>query len=49
MMKTTGSAFDGSLRGEYTMPNKHSLPTRHADVFIPTDGLHGLIKAVLSR
>jgi urate oxidase len=32
-----------------TMPNKHYLPTRHADVFIPTDEPHGLIEAVLSR
>jgi urate oxidase len=31
------------------MPNKHYLPTRHADVFIPTDEPHGLIEAVLSR
>jgi urate oxidase len=32
-----------------TMPNKHYLPTRHADVFIPTDEPHGLIEAVLTR
>jgi len=32
-----------------TMPNKHYLPTKHADVFIPTDEPHGLIEAVLSR
>lgn len=32
-----------------TMPNKHYLPTRHADVLIPTDEPHGLIEAVLSR
>jgi len=32
-----------------TMPNKHYLPTRHADVFIPTDEPHGLIEAVLSK
>jgi urate oxidase len=32
-----------------TMPNKHYLPTRHADVFLPTDEPHGLIEAVLSR
>lgn len=32
-----------------TMPNKHYLPTRHADVFIPTDEPHGQIDAVLSR
>ena len=32
-----------------TMPNKHYLPTRHADVFVPTDEPHGLIEAVLSR
>jgi urate oxidase len=32
-----------------TMPNKHYLPTRHADVFMPTDEPHGLIEAVLSR
>jgi urate oxidase len=31
------------------MPNKHYLPTRHVDVFIPTDEPHGLIEAVLSR
>jgi urate oxidase len=32
-----------------TMPNKHYLPTRHADVFTPTDEPHGLIDAVLTR
>jgi urate oxidase len=32
-----------------TMPNKHYLPTRYADVFTPTDEPHGLIEAVLSR
>jgi urate oxidase len=32
-----------------TMPNKHYLPTKHTDVFIPTDEPHGLIEAVLSR
>jgi urate oxidase len=32
-----------------TMPNKHYLPTKHADVFMPTDEPHGLIEAVLSR
>lgn len=32
-----------------TMPNKHYLPTKHADVFIATDEPHGLIEAVLSR
>lgn len=32
-----------------TMPNKHYLPTKHADVFIPTDEPHGLIEAVLTR
>lgn len=32
-----------------TMPNKHYLPTKHADVFIPTDEPHGLIEAVLAR
>jgi len=32
-----------------TMPNKHYLPTKHVDVFIPTDEPHGLIEAVLSR
>jgi len=31
------------------MPNKHYLPTKHADVFTPTDEPHGLIEAVLSR
>jgi urate oxidase len=31
------------------MPNKHYLPTKHADVFIPTDEPHGLIEAVLTR
>jgi urate oxidase len=31
------------------MPNKHYLPTKHADVFMPTDEPHGLIEAVLSR
>lgn len=32
-----------------TMPNKHYLPTKYADVFVPTDEPHGLIEAVLSR
>jgi urate oxidase len=32
-----------------TMPNKHYLPTKHADVFVPTDEPHGLIDAVLTR
>jgi urate oxidase len=32
-----------------TMPNKHYLPTKHADVFVPTDEPHGLIEAVLTR
>jgi urate oxidase len=32
-----------------TMPNKHYLPTKHADVFVPTDEPHGLIEAVISR
>jgi urate oxidase len=32
-----------------TMPNKHYLPTKQADVFTPTDEPHGLIEAVLSR
>jgi urate oxidase len=32
-----------------TMPNKHYLPTKHADVFMPADEPHGLIEAVLSR
>jgi urate oxidase len=32
-----------------TMPNKHYLPTKYADVFIPTDEPHGLIEAVLSK
>jgi urate oxidase len=36
-------------RIQLTMPNKHYLPTRHADVFMPTDEPHGLIEAVLSR
>jgi urate oxidase len=31
------------------MPNKHYLPTKHADVFTPTDEPHGLIEAILSR
>jgi len=40
---------DNIGRIRLTMPNKHYLPTRHADVFIPTDEPHGLIEAVLSR
>ena len=32
-----------------TMPNRHYLPTKYADVFLPTDEPHGLIDAVLSR
>jgi urate oxidase len=32
-----------------TMPNRHYLPTKHTDVFMPTDEPHGLIEAVLSR
>jgi len=41
--------FPGIGRIRLTMPNKHYLPTKHADVFIPTDEPHGLIEAVLSR
>jgi urate oxidase len=32
-----------------TMPNKHYLPTRHPDVFMPTEEPHGLIEAVMER
>jgi len=41
--------FESIERIRLTMPNKHYLPTKHADVFIPTDEPHGLIEAVLSR
>jgi urate oxidase len=41
--------FDGMERIRLTMPNKHYLPTKHVDVFIPTDEPHGLIEAVLTR
>jgi urate oxidase len=41
--------FENIERIRLTMPNKHYLPTKHADVFIPTDEPHGLIEAVLSR
>lgn len=41
--------FDKVERIRLTMPNKHYLPAKHADVFIPTDEPHGLIEAVLSR
>jgi urate oxidase len=41
--------FRGIERIKLTMPNKHYLPTKHADVFIPTDEPHGLIEAVLTR
>lgn len=41
--------FDPIERIRLTMPNKHYLPTRHADVFVATDEPHGLIEAVLSR
>jgi urate oxidase len=41
--------FPSIERIRMTMPNKHYLPTKHADVFIPTDEPHGLIEAVLSR
>jgi urate oxidase len=41
--------FKAIERIRLTMPNKHYLPTRHADVFIPTDEPHGLIEAVITR
>jgi urate oxidase len=41
--------FAGIERIHLIMPNKHYLPTRHPDVFQPTDEPHGLIEAVLSR
>jgi urate oxidase len=41
--------FQSIERIRLTMPNKHYLPTRHPDVFIPTDEPHGLIDAVLTR
>jgi urate oxidase len=41
--------FEPIERIRLTMPNKHYLPTKHADVFMPTDEPHGLIEAVLSR
>ncbi len=41
--------FEPIMRIRLTMPNKHYLPAKHADVFIPTDEPHGLIEAVLSR
>jgi urate oxidase len=41
--------FQAIQRIRLTMPNKHYLPTKHADVFIPTDEPHGLIEAVLTR
>jgi urate oxidase len=43
------SQYEKIGRIRLTMPNKHYLPTRHEDVFIPTDEPHGLIEAVLSR
>lgn len=43
------SQYENIARIRLTMPNKHYLPTKHADVFIPTDEPHGLIEAVLSR
>ena len=43
------SQFEEIGRIRLTMPNKHYLPTKHADVFLPTDEPHGLIEAVLSR
>jgi urate oxidase len=41
--------FPSIERIRLTMPNKHYLPTKHADVFIPTDEPHGLIEAFLQR
>jgi urate oxidase len=41
--------FENIERIRLTMPNKHYLPTKHADVFIPTDEPHGLIDAVLLK
>jgi urate oxidase len=41
--------FEKIERIRLTMPNKHYLPTKHADVFTPTDEPHGLIEAVLTR
>jgi len=41
--------FRNIQRIRLTMPNKHYLPTKHADVFMPTDEPHGLIEAVLTR
>jgi urate oxidase len=41
--------FGGIERIRLAMPNKHYLPTKHADVFIATDEPHGQIEAVLSR
>jgi urate oxidase len=41
--------FPGIERIKLTMPNKHYLPTKHIDVFVPTDEPHGLIEAVLTR
>jgi urate oxidase len=43
------AVFPSIERIRLTMPNKHYLPTKHADVFIPTDEPHGLIEAILSR
>ncbi|MGA3205695.1 MAG: factor-independent urate hydroxylase [Bryobacteraceae bacterium] len=47
--ETVLKQFESIERIRLTMPNKHYLPTKHADVFIPTDEPHGLIEAVLSR
>jgi urate oxidase len=41
--------FPAIERIRLIMPNKHYLPTKHADVFTPTDEPHGLIEALLSR
>jgi len=41
--------FENIERIRLTMPNKHYLPTKHADVFMPTDEPYGLIDAVLVR
>lgn len=41
--------FERIERIHLTMPNKHYLSTRYADVFMPTDEPHGLIEAVLTR
>lgn len=41
--------FETIDRIRLTMPNKHYLPTKHADVYMPTDEPHGLIEAVLTR